>query len=124
MSTHKKQIVVVEDDNVLGRIYTEILQSAGHIVTWLHDGQVALDTIQSQTPPDLILLDLHLPTISGSQILSTLRQDDRFADVRIVIATADGFQAKELENLADLVLLKPISYEQLTHLCQQLFAEE
>ena len=123
MSTEKKHVFIVEDDAILGKIYTEILEFEGHHITWVQDGKVALQALQDQALPDLILLDLHLPGMSGKEVLAVLQQDVRFAQVKIVIATADGFQAKELKNSVDMVLLKPISYEQLIQLCQRLFTE-
>ena len=123
MATGNKHIFIIEDDAILGKIYTEILEFEGHQISWAQDGQEALDTLRKQTPPDLILLDLHLPGLSGREVLTTLQKDDRFAQVKIVIATADGFQAKELEYSVDMVLLKPISYEQLVLLCHQLFTD-
>ncbi len=123
MATGTKHIFIIEDDAILGKIYTEILEFEGHQISWVQDGQEALDTLKKQTPPDLILLDLHLPGLSGREVLTTLQKDARFAQVKVVIATADGFQAKELEYSVDMVLLKPISYEQLVLLCHQLFTE-
>ena len=90
-------------------------------MTWTQDGETALQTLQTQPLPDLIILDLHLPGMSGKDILTTIQQTARFASVKIVIATADRAQAKELEKSVNSILLKPIAYEQLTQLCEPSF---
>jgi two-component system cell cycle response regulator DivK len=120
MSVNNKHILVVEDDSILGKIYVEILEYEGHRVTWIQDGRLALYTLRSLNP-DLVLLDLHLPNVSGAEILASIRQDERLNEVKVVISTADGLQAQNLKETADLVLLKPVGYEQLAGLCNELF---
>ncbi len=74
----------------------------------------------SGAPPALIILDLHLPFLSGKDLLYYIRADQRFTQTRIMLTTADTVLAENLREEADLVLLKPISPGQLRDLAKRL----
>jgi DNA-binding response OmpR family regulator len=78
--------VVVEDDLMLAEIYQTSLQSAGHTCVVAYDGKTALTIIQ-QNNPDLVLLDLMLPEISGDEVLRQMRLSDWGKDVKVIITT-------------------------------------
>jgi CheY-like chemotaxis protein len=66
------------------------------------------------------VLDINLPYISGDKILYYIRGDTRLAKTRVIIASANTLTASDLRNEADLVLIKPISYHQLSDLAARL----
>jgi CheY-like chemotaxis protein len=66
------------------------------------------------------VLDLHLPEVSGSEILAAIRANASLAHTKVVLATADHLTAESLREDADLVLLKPISFKQLRDLSGRL----
>ena len=70
--------------------------------------------------PALVMLDLHIPTITGEVLLRQIRADPRLADTRILLATADALRAEVLRPEVDMVLLKPISFTQLSDLAARL----
>lgn len=70
--------------------------------------------------PALVVLDLHLPSFSGIDILRHIRADERLAETRVILATADAIMADSLREESDLVLLKPISVTQLRDLAIRL----
>jgi CheY-like chemotaxis protein len=84
-----------------------------------HDGQAALTRLAAITPA-IVILDLHLPRISGQTILQQIRADERLAKMRVILTTADALRAESLRREADLVLLKPISFYQLRDLAKRL----
>lgn len=109
----KPVVLVVEDDAILGPLYVEVLQyEHAWQVEWVSDG-IAADARLSEITPDLLLLDLHLPGMSGRQLFQKIRADARLDQMKVAILTADGLRAKELEGAADLVLLKPVSHQKL-----------
>jgi CheY-like chemotaxis protein len=67
-----------------------------------------------------VVLDLHLPHVSGEDLLAQIRSDDRLAHTRVMLATADPLMAESLRAKADLVLIKPISFSQLRDLSKRL----
>ena len=71
-----KRILVVEDDPVLGKLFRDILAMSEWEVEWIEEGAPALEHILDQ-PPDILLLDLHLPEVSGVEILNAVRDEPR-----------------------------------------------
>ena len=59
---------------------------------------------------------MHLPHISGADLLTEIRQDERFNKTNIILTTADARMAEAYEPIADFVMVKPISFVQLRDL--------
>jgi DNA-binding response OmpR family regulator len=110
--------LIIEDEPDLATIFAEALKTAGFETKIIADGQVALTELET-TVPNVVVLDLHLPNVSGQDILKQIRADDRFEKTHVLIATADASIAEMLEDQADLVLLKPISFMQLQALAKR-----
>ncbi len=104
-------VFVVEDDPQLSQIFTLALNDFFEVEA-IADGAQALERL-AKIVPRLIILDINLPGASGAQILQFVRADSRFDSTRVILATADSRQAADLQDKADLVLLKPISIAQL-----------
>lgn len=110
---------IIEDDPKLAFIFAEALRAAQFETETVQDGRAARELL-SGPPPALVILDLHLPYLSGKDLLYFIRGDKRFAQTRIMLTTADTILAESLREEADLVLLKPISPAQLRDLAQRL----
>lgn len=117
--SEKPTILIVEDDETLGNLFRQILKVQEYEVTLIQDGLNALAYLKREVP-DLILLDLHLPRLSGMDILAELKGDARLAQTKIAVITADIVHGSELESQVDRVLIKPIRYQQLAEVCEQL----
>lgn len=63
-------------------------------------------------------MDLHLPQVSGKDILTDIRANEHLTQTKVILATADPILAETLRPNADLVLIKPISFSQLRDLAQ------
>ncbi len=111
--------LVVEDDPQLVEIFTLSLKDAGFAVVSIMDGEEASRWLQTAVPA-LVVLDLHLPNASGGALLDQIRQDPRLANTKVVISTADPHWAETFEDEADLILIKPVSFRQLSVLTQRL----
>ena len=74
--------------------------------------------------PDLIILDLNLPRVHGSEILKAVRNDERLVDTRVIVATTHWQGAEEVEQDADLVILKPVGFEQLRDLASRFLPKD
>ena len=68
----------------------------------------------------MVVLDLHLPHVSGKDILRHIRSTPHLTDTRVMVATADPHTADFLRNDANLVLIKPISFTQMRELAIRL----
>ncbi len=111
--------LIIEDDRSLAAIFAQALQAAEFETEIIQDGRAALERL-SDTRPAIVVLDLHLPHISGKEVLNQIRADARLAETRVIIATADPFMAESLREVADLILIKPISFTQLRDLAARL----
>ena len=111
--------LIIEDDENQAPIFAQALKMAEFETETIHDGQTALERL-AVVVPDLVLLDMHLPYVSGDTILSQIRADERLAKTRVMLATADAYMAENLRDQSDLVLLKPISFTQLQDLAKRL----
>lgn len=107
-----KKILFVEDEQAIAQIYADILRSVGYEVDLAYDGNKGFEQARSNTY-DLILLDLMLPYMSGTDILKALRDKQRSPDFNqatdIVMLTnfdVDTIQKKEILSLAQAYLLK------------------
>jgi DNA-binding response OmpR family regulator len=116
---HNSLAWVIEDDESHAKLFSEALQQAGYQVEVIRDGRAALARF-AQVIPTVVVLDINLPYIAGTDILRHIRGDKRLAKVRVIIASADERIADTLHNDADLVLIKPISYPQLRDLSERL----
>ena len=118
MSADEKLALVIEDDPAQQDIFTQAVKMAGYTVEALGNGADALARL-AEVVPQLVILDLHLPSVSGDEILATIRADERLASVPVILATADPLLAESLSDTSDLVLLKPISFIQLRDLASR-----
>jgi two-component system, OmpR family, alkaline phosphatase synthesis response regulator PhoP len=111
--------IVVEDDPDLAVIFTEALEKANYQVETIRDGLSAQRRIL-QVAPHVVVLDLHIPYISGDEILRQIRTDPRLQHTLVVVATADARMGEALTDVADFVLIKPITFKQLRDLTARL----
>jgi CheY-like chemotaxis protein len=105
--------LIIEDDEDLAMIFSGALQEVGFETEIISDGQEAVDQLANIIPA-VVVLDLHLPNVPGKDILRQIRADKRLSKTRIILATADTLIASELRAEVDLVLIKPISFDQLS----------
>ncbi len=110
--------LIIEDNEDQNLVFTTALEAAGCKAESIQDGMLAQQRL-TEIIPDIIILDLHLPGVNGRKLLSQIRNDPRLAKVRVVLATADAAFADSLESQADAVLLKPISFSQLSLLASR-----
>ena len=83
----KKKILLVEDDETLASVYIERLEAENFDVRHVANGEDALSNA-IEFKPDLILLDVMMPKISGFDVLDILRNTPETTNVRIVMLTA------------------------------------
>ena len=116
-----KVALIVEDDEDLASIFAEALRGIGYEVELVADGRLAQERLKNGAPPFLILLDMHLPHVSGADLLTNLiKRDERFANTMVIITTADARMGDTYGDQVDFVLIKPISFVQLRDLTSRL----
>src|SRR5262245_33842186 len=113
------RVLVVDDDEHVARAYTAALRDAGHWVEWANSGESAIDKLAQASPLDAVLLDVHLPGISGLEFLRRLRARDEA--VAVVMLTGDpqlSSAAGAVEQGAFRYLLKPLHPDLLVKVIQ------
>jgi two-component system cell cycle response regulator DivK len=116
--------LIIEDDEDLASIFAEALRGVGFEVEHVADGRVAQERLKNKEAPYLVLLDMHLPHVSGADLLMDMKNDDRFKDTIIIITTADARMGETYGEKADFVMIKPISFVQLRDLTSRLKPKE
>jgi DNA-binding response OmpR family regulator len=112
-SARQMRILVIEDEPQLARHIVRALDRHGHVATTKHDGAEGLATALHE-PPDLIVLDLNLPTLDGFGVLAKLREAQSLTRVLILTARGDvEHRVRGLKAGADDYLAKPFSMDEL-----------
>jgi two-component system cell cycle response regulator DivK len=117
--------LIIEDDEDLASIFAEAMRGVGFDVELVADGRIAQERLTNGVPPFLILLDMHLPHISGADLLTNIiKKDERFAKTIVIITTADARMGEAYTEQVDFVMIKPISFVQLRDLTNRLKPKE
>ena len=107
----KRRVLVVEDQRDLADMLVYNLERAGYDAAAAYDGRAAWDSI-NRSRPDLVLLDLMLPELSGTEIATKIRTNAAMGDLPIIMLTAKTDEVDQLVGLslgADDYVTKPFS---------------
>ncbi len=115
----KPVALIVEDDRDIVALFRHVLDVAGYHTEIVLNGKEAMDRLE-MFQPDIVLLDLQLPGMSGVEILTRMRADDRMRNIPVVVITAYPLHAASLPVEPDLLLNKPVDINQLSNLVQRL----
>ena len=116
----KKTLVIVEDEPNIAKAEKLILEEL-YNVHIANDGEVGLSKIR-EIIPDLVVLDVMMPKISGFEVCKAIRSDKRLSEVKIVMVTAKNQNKDEQTGLdlgADDYIMKPFEPEELLHVINQ-----
>jgi len=104
------RILIVEDHPTMRDAMLLVLEENGHQVEDAGDGGRGIEIVRGD-PPDVILLDLNIPVVSGEEVMETLKGDPETAGIRIVVVTATGEEGREraFARGADGYITKPFS---------------
>lgn len=116
-----KTVLVVEDDLDTRDFIGDLLSDAGHDVIPADSGKQALDYLldAAESPPDVVVLDLMLPLVSGWQVLEMMRSNERLAEVPVIVTTG---VSRDRPPGATLVLKKPFRVLELLRAIDDLTA--
>jgi len=106
-----KRILVVEDNDLNRKLFCDVLRANGFEVEPVADGEFVLDTARTFAP-DLVLMDIQLPNVSGVDLIAALKRDPALAEVPVLAVTAYAGKGDE-ERIRDAgaadYLAKPVS---------------
>ena len=110
-----KKVLIIEDEKDLAELLAFNLEKEGYAATCLHDGKLGLEHACADLP-DLILLDLMLPGLLGTEVCKALRKDQRTAHIPIIMITAKGDEIDRVVGFevgADDYIVKPFSMREV-----------
>lgn len=106
-------ILVIDDVEEHRDVLVQVLEEARHEVVAACDGQEALEKLRTMAPPSLVLLDVHMPRMTGAEFLRQLRADPDPARARAPVVIMSGLAREQASALAELgvdaVLVKPFT---------------
>lgn len=106
-----KTVLIVEDNELNMRLFNDLLEAFGYKTVKTKDGRQAVP-LARQHKPDLIVMDIQLPEISGLEVTALLKQDAELKKIPVVAVTAFAMRGDEQKIRAggcDAYLSKPIS---------------
>lgn len=117
--SERRTVLVVEDDEDLRRLFRTALMLAGYDVVEAGDGLEALLRID-QAPPDLVVLDIVLPRLSGIAVQQEIAAQAVTREIPIVVITGSAMEADNLDVAC--FLRKPVSPEQVVDVVRRCLA--
>jgi CheY-like chemotaxis protein len=117
---------VVDDDVTVSEVVARYLEREGFVVETVADGRTALERALAE-PPDLVVLDLMLPDLSGEQICRVIKSKDDLKDIAVIIVTAKDDPAqlqRAFEVGCDAYVTKPFDAADLLEKVKLLLAEK
>jgi two-component system, cell cycle response regulator DivK len=115
MSDERKTVVCIEDNASNMLLVSRIIEVEGHELLQAEDGHSAIELLNN-SDPDIILLDINIPGISGLDLARMIRKSDRLASVPVIATTANvlvGDKERCIEAGCDDYLPKPLDIRQL-----------
>jgi two-component system, cell cycle response regulator DivK len=116
-----KTILVVEDNELNMKLFHDLLEAHGYNILQTRDGMEALK-LARQHRPDLILMDIQLPEVSGLEVTKWIKEDDDLKAIPIIAVTAfamKGDEEKIREGGCEAYIAKPISVTNFLKTVQQ-----
>lgn len=121
-----RRILIVDDEPNIVISLEYLMRREGYEVAVAGDGEAALQAARATPPPDLVVLDVMLPKLSGFEVCRRLRAEPRLAGLRILMLTARGGEAEVARGVdlgADAYVTKPFSTRELMARIRELLAE-
>ncbi|GAA6156717.1 response regulator [Pyruvatibacter sp.] len=116
-----KRVLIVEDNELNMKLFHDLLDAHGYETLQTRDGMEALEIARSERP-DLILMDIQLPEVSGLEVTKWLKEDDTLKQIPVVAVTAfamKGDEEKIRQGGCEAYIAKPISVAQFMETVQR-----
>lgn len=106
-----KKVMIVEDNELNMKLFNDLLEAQGYVTIQTSNGLEALDLARAHRP-DLILMDIQLPEVSGLEVTKWLKEDDDLARIPVIAVTAFAMKGDEeriRQGGCEAYISKPIS---------------
>ena len=122
MNPSKNKVFVIEDDPTIQLCLQILLENEGYIVLQALNGQLALDklsAVDSKDFPDLVLLDLMLPDVSGEDLLAGILSSERLTALPVIIMSAAVDASRIAKKFKRLLIKKPFEPDALLEVVEK-----
>jgi len=116
-----KKILIIEDNVMNMKLFHDLLEAHGFTIIETDDGSNAVNMVR-EIAPDLILMDIQLPEVSGLDIIREMKKSEEIRHIPVIAVTAFAMKDNEAEILAsgcEAYVAKPISIEPFMELIQK-----
>ena len=96
-NSDRQRILIVDDDLISAQMLSVLLRDH-YVLDIVHDGQAALDIALADTPPDLVLLDVSMPGMTGYEVCRTLKENDRTRKIPVIFITGKDSESDEVSG--------------------------
>jgi DNA-binding response OmpR family regulator len=115
--------VLICDDEPSLRELIRISLDGPYQIVEADDGEMSLE-LARRVRPDVVILDMMMPRLSGLEVLTSLRSDEELADTPVIVLTAQPAAREEaLREGADVVMVKPFEPEQISAVVEEVLAD-
>jgi len=122
MTSEQKKVMIIEDEPDAAEMFAEMMRVSGFGVFKLSNTAPAVSAIRTEQP-DLVILDVMMPDVSGLDVLRVMRSDPALASVPVIVVSAKSLPADiktGLEAGASLYLTKPVGFLELRKAVDQI----
>lgn len=112
MSEAEKTVIVVEDETDAAEMFAEMMRVSGFRVLKSYSSTPAISMIANEQP-DLVILDVMMPDVSGLEVLKFMRREPKLADIPVIVVSAKSMPGDiktGLEAGASVYLTKPVGF--------------
>ena len=116
------RVLIVDDDPAIRRVVSALLDLDEYGLLEAADGQAALEVVRDERP-DLVILDLNLPKLSGHEVLQQMRANPELRRIPVAILTTSAAEKDVVKGYdlgANCYLTKPVDVEQFVHVVQSI----
>lgn len=125
MNQYQKTVMIIEDEADAAELFSEMMRINGFRVIKMFSSAPAIPFI-SQEKPDVILLDVMMPDISGLEVLRYIRREPDLASIPVIILSAKSMPGDiktGLEAGASMYLTKPVGFQDLKQAVEQVLCQ-
>ena len=126
MTANQKTVIVVEDEPDAAELFAEMMRVSGYRVLKTYSSTPAIGLIAKELP-DVVILDIMMPDISGLEVLRFMRRDPKLKDIPVIVVSARSMPSDirvGLEAGATIYLTKPVGYLDLKKSVGQVLQEQ
>ena len=112
MTTPQKTVIIVEDEPDAAEMFAEMMRVSGYRVVKIFSSTPAIDIIKTKNP-DVVILDVMMPDISGLEVLRFMRREPKLADIPVILVSAKSMPSDIKTGMdagASNYLTKPVSF--------------